>query len=140
MDVVQDVTSAIGSKVDFISNPTPLKCFNGVDYEQMADYIKMHGNMFIDKVLDGHGWNHRPQREHTHRESIHPSAMAETELTTGPTLEDYPAAHRALDERFGFDYQATLGEALYSYVTVRPDIGYIIAALCRFNSSPPDCH
>ena len=83
---VQMVMADIKNSVHFKSNPLALSRFNGVDYEQTRDYIKMHTSMFIGNYLEGHGWETRTQRDHNHRESIYPSRLMEIETTKGPTF------------------------------------------------------
>jgi len=40
----------------------------------------------------------------------------------------------------GFNYRAVVGEIVYAYVLCRPDFGYAVTLLSRFNTCPAQCH
>ena len=45
------VISAIGGRVRFICNNDLMTTFNGANFVQSRDYIKMHCMLYIDKIL-----------------------------------------------------------------------------------------
>ncbi len=65
-------------------------------------------------------------------EPLSPSALRKLETTQGPT--DAGEAKALETEMVG--YRAALGELIYVYVTCRLDIGYAVARLSNFSSSP----
>eukprot|EP00957_Ditylum_brightwellii_P151694 11552069-Ditylum_brightwellii.AAC.1 len=71
--------------------------FNGVDYYQTPNYIKMYVSFYFDKIVDGHGWN-TPCSDGKPIVPLHPSAMKELETAVGPeTLEEKPNCRKRWD-------------------------------------------
>ena len=51
---VQTVMANIKNRIHFKYNPKALTCFNGIDYEQTQDYIKVHATTFLGWTLKDH--------------------------------------------------------------------------------------
>ena len=135
---IDKVIAAIGAEVRFVGNKDLLTRFNGVDYEQTREYIRIHSESYIDKILAAHGWT-VPNRDATSIiEPIHPQAVKELELIIGPLAETPEAI--ALEKKWGFTYRQCLGELIYAFITTRPDIGPAVATLAKFSAYPADCH
>ena len=135
---IDKVIAAIGAEVRFVGNKDLLTRFNGVDYEQTREYIRIHSESYIDKILATHGWS-VPNRDATSTiEPIHPQAVKEIELIIGPLAETPEAI--ALEKKWGFTYRQCLGELIYAFITTRPDIGPAVATLAKFSAHPADCH
>ena len=111
---IQTVMMDFKTRVDFKANPSILTRFNGVKYKQTRNYTKMHACAYITKILKDHGWSRRSKHDHLHRKPIHLSLLKFINPTTCPSMHNDPSVHQALKEAFGFDYRATLGEALYA--------------------------
>jgi hypothetical protein len=98
--------------------------YNGIEIVQSRDYIKIHVEGYIDKILDGHGWSTPSSTEGSTVEPVepvHPNTINELETTIGP--KD-PKAAAALATSSGFGYRKGIGELIYAYATCRVDIGY----------------
>ena len=134
---IDAVISAIGGRVRFIGNKDLMTRFNGANFIQSRDYIKIHCLSFIDKILSSHGWNTPGKDDGKPIEPLHPDAVKELETISGPTvLED----KLTLEKEAGFGYRKAIGELLYAYVLCRLDIGYAMAELSKFSQNPDRCH
>ena len=54
-ETIDQVISQIGGRVRFIGNEGLMTKFNGANYVQSRDYIKMHCQSYIEKILNNHG-------------------------------------------------------------------------------------
>ena len=135
---VDRVIAAIGAEVRFVGNPDLLTRFNGVDYEQTREYIRIHSETYIDKILNNHGWSTANKDASDTIEPLHPKAVNEIETTTGP--EKGTAEADRLEKQMGFGYRQCIGEVIYAFVTTRPDIGTAVATLAKFSERPALCH
>ena len=110
---------------------------NGIDVKQTRDYIKVHCETYISKIL-----------QHKHFDltitSNKPTPMSsDTDIiklldtSVGPTND---AERIELEGRMGFKYRATTGKLLFAMVTCRPDISNAVITLTQFNSNPAECH
>ena len=54
-ETINQVIPQIGGRVRFIGNEGLMKKFNGADYVQSREYIKMHCQSYIEKILNNHG-------------------------------------------------------------------------------------
>jgi hypothetical protein len=106
-------------------------------YEQTCEYIRIHSESYIDKILAAHGWS-IPNRDATSTiELIHPQTVKDLELIIGPLAESPLAI--ALEKKWGFNYRQCLGELIYAFITTRPDIGPAVATVAKFVAHPADC-
>jgi hypothetical protein len=94
--------------------------YNRIDIVQARDYIKIHVETYIDKILKVHGWETASSTEDRLVEPLHPTAVRELEETAPPETE---AESLANEKDAGFPYRNSMGELLYAYVTCRLDIG-----------------
>jgi hypothetical protein len=59
--------------------------YNSLEIVQSRDYIKIHVEGYIDKILECHRWYTPSSTEGYTVEPIHPNAIREFETITGPT-------------------------------------------------------
>ena len=71
-ETIDGVIAAIGTKVRFVGNKDLLTRFNGVDYDQTSEYIRIHSSTYIDKILENHGWTTSNRDDSNIIEPIHP--------------------------------------------------------------------
>jgi hypothetical protein len=60
------------------------------------------------------------------------------EDTVGPPIDSKEG--KLLQQKNGFNYRGVVGEIVYAYVVARPDYGFAVALLSRFNTCPSQCH
>jgi hypothetical protein len=53
--------------------------YKGIGITQARDYIKIHVELYIDKILSNHGWEAPSAAESRLIEPLHPSAVRELE-------------------------------------------------------------
>ena len=94
--------------------------YNGIDFLQTRDYIKMHAQSYISKILENHGWSTAGKGESRLIEPLHPSAVKELETTEGPEND---AEIASLERDMGVSYRPGLGEVILTYIICHPDIG-----------------
>ena len=115
--------------------------FNGVDIVQSRDYIKLHCETYIDRMLQTHGWSHPSPDESDRHDNV---PIAPGSIESLQRLEPGPAegttAHRVLQDKMKFTYRQVLGELIYAYVVARLDIGYAVTLLARFSQCPTEEH
>jgi hypothetical protein len=114
---------------------TPSKHFNGLDILQTADGIKLSCGTFIRKLKAAHGWNETSSK---FLEPISPSMLKELESTEGPPVDSEEG--KLLRKKNGFNYRGVIGEIVYPYIICRPDYGFAVSLLSRFNTCPAQCH
>jgi hypothetical protein len=111
--------------------------YNSIDIFQARDYVKIHVETYIDKIIKVHGWETASPIEDRLVEPIHPSAVREMEETYPPDLE---AESQANEKSAGFPYRSSVGELLYAYVTCQLGIGYAMGELYMFSTISAPCH
>jgi dUTP pyrophosphatase len=116
-----------------------LSRYNGVDIDQTQDYIKLHANTYIEKILIGHPW-FDPQKFHHHK----PIPMkSETEYIHRIESSVPPITERDkidLQHEMGFNYRQGIGELLYAMVTCRVDIAFPVIKLSQYAINPSKIH
>ena len=114
--------------------------YNGVDVEQTRDYVRLHCEVYIDRVLQTHGWETPSPNESDRHDIVPLTADVSTQLNllSGPA-EGTPE-HSALATAAGFSFRQLLGELIYAYVICRLDIGYAVTFLSRFSTAPHADH
>eukprot|EP00957_Ditylum_brightwellii_P097595 7432175-Ditylum_brightwellii.AAC.1 len=85
----------------------------------------MHAKTYTTKVLKNHGWDFRMKEKDKIIKPINPDSIKELETTIGPTSE---AESNQLGAEKGFSYHGAIG------------IGYAVAKLSKFSTSPVCCH
>jgi hypothetical protein len=110
--------------------------FNGVNILQTRDYIKIHCESFLDKVLTQHGWqedikqhNPIPMRNDT-------AYQAQMEAAELPATE---SERKQLHNEF-FNYRQCIGEAIYAMTVARPDIAFAVIKLSQYSANPAKIH
>jgi dUTP pyrophosphatase len=114
--------------------------YNGVDITQSADYIKIHNETYINKVLEGHTWMqteeaytaNKPIPMHSDKKYINMIEEAPRPESEKEKLD--------IQHRMGFNYRQAIGELIYAMVTCRPDISYPLIKLSQYSSNPAEAH
>jgi hypothetical protein len=114
--------------------------YNGLDVHQTSHYIKLSCEVYLNRILQTHGWDTAAARESDRHDCVPLSAdaMSSLALLSGPE-ESHPD-HAALERRLGFGYRQVLGELTYAYVICRLDIGFAVTFLARFALAPHPDH
>ena len=82
-ETIDQVIFQIGRRDRFIGNKGLMTKFNGADYVQSREYIKMHCQSYIEKILNNHGWYTTVKDDTKHIEPLHPDSTKELETTPG---------------------------------------------------------
>ena len=133
IDIISSQLSAPMKKLGVISR------YNGVDVDQCEDYIKIHHETYLRKVLDNHEW-----LNDTFKPPQNPIPMKESgsyqkilDLAIPPANEKEA---EILSKEMGFTYRQVLGEVLFCMVTCRPDISFAVIKLSKFAVNPAKEH
>jgi hypothetical protein len=110
--------------------------YNGLDVHQTSRYIKISCETYIHRMLQTHGWESPGPKESDRPDSVplHPDVASKIALLTGPA-EGTPEYDNIAKE-MKFSYRQLLGELIYAYTLVRPDIGFAVCFLARFSQHP----
>jgi hypothetical protein len=142
-DKLRDLFVLLKTKINIVTKVGIMCHYDGIDIVQTRDYVKIHVDTYIDKILKVHGWETASPTEGHLVEPIHPSAVRELEETIHPDTE---AESLANEKAAGFPYRSYVGKLLYAYVTCHLDSGYTmgeflkistIADLCHYNALKP---
>jgi dUTP pyrophosphatase len=114
--------------------------YNGVDITQSADYIKIHNETYINKIIEGHAWMkteehytaNKPIPMHSDNKYIH-----SLEEAIPPQTEEEKTR---IQHKMGFNYRQAIGELIYAMVTCRPDISYPLIKLSQYSANPAEEH
>ena len=117
--------------------------YNGIDFHQTRDYIKLSAESYIDRMLQTHGWDSPkqsavPTTDVTKAVPLNPAIANKLMTLEGPPEKSIEAM--AISKANGFSYRNVLGELIYAYVICRVDIGYAVCFLARFSERPHDEH
>eukprot|EP00957_Ditylum_brightwellii_P085765 6524442-Ditylum_brightwellii.AAC.1 len=77
----------------------------------------MHVKTYLSKILKNRGWECGTKEEDKIIKPIHPDSIKELEATVGPT-----------------------SEAESNQLEAEEDIGYTVAGVSKFSTSPAHCH
>jgi hypothetical protein len=120
-----------------------LKDFSGYDVLQTRDYIKIHAQSYIRRLLKAHHWD-TPSKDEAKPTSLPPAPINPDDVKAlyldAPGPSEGTPEHAALTEEFGFKYRTLLGELLFAYVICRLDIGYAVTTLAKFSVAPHRLH
>jgi hypothetical protein len=134
-NVVKEFATELSSKLKVTCGTEPSKHFNGLDIRQTREGIHINCFTYIEKLRKAHGWNETCNKP---LEPISPSKVKELETTQGPSIDSEEG--KLLQKRNGFNYRGVVGEIVYAYVVTRPDFGFAVALLSRYNTCPAQCH
>lgn len=126
-------------KVD-LRHEGSLDSFNGVDVDQTREYVKVHCETYIDKMLLHHGWSTPGAKENSTKPIEPLQSDTVKELYSVYANTDIVVNSVALELEKGFSYRQLLGELIYAYVVARPDIGYAVTTMARFSDHPSGIH
>jgi hypothetical protein len=134
-EIVQQFARELSTKLKITCGKSPSTSFNGLDIIQTREGIQINCSSYIDKLKRAHGWNETSSKP---LEPISPCKVKELESTEGPNIDSDEG--KLLAKRNGFNYRGVVGEIVYAYIVARPDYGFAVAILSRFNSCPAQCH
>lgn len=114
--------------------------YNGLDVHQTRQYIKLNCEVYIQRILQTHGWETPQARESDRHDCVplSPDTMSSLALLSGP--DETSPDHLTLERSLGFSYRQVLGELTYAYVICRLDIGFAVTFLARFALAPHQDH
>lgn len=115
-----------------------IKRFNGVDVQQTRNYIKLHCETYIDKIISHHGW----ENDYVHATRPIPMRsesqyQAELETSQGPQT---PKERQELEKQMGFSYRQAIGELIFAMTICRLDISAAVIKLSQYSENPAKCH
>ena len=134
--VIADIDSQMTVEIKHLGI---LDRFNGVDILQTREYIKIHNNTYIQKIVSNHDWL---KNDSTILGEfplpMDPEPAYRTRLETEePASEN---ERRSLEKEYGFKYRQGVGEILFAMVTCRPDICFPIVKLSQYAIAPARIH
>ena len=132
---VMEFAKELSLKLKVTCGDAPSTHFNGLDILQTREGIRINCFTYIEKLRKAHGWNEISTKP---LEPISPSKVKELEDTVGPPVDSKEG--KLLQQKNGFNYRGVVGEIVYAYVVARPDYGFAVALLSRFNTCPSQCH
>jgi len=135
MSILHVFAEAIRQQLNVTFGTGPSSHYNGLDILQTREGIKIHCSTYLQKLASVHGWDTTSSK---HIEPVHPDAVKQLESTCGPPID--LDAGKLLMTHNGFNYHAVIGKIVYAYVLCRPDFGYDVTLLSRFNTCPAQCH
>jgi hypothetical protein len=133
--ILHDFSLAIGKELHVKIGDGLSTHYNGLDITQTCEGIKIHCTTYLSKLASAHGWDTTSDKL---LEPIHPDAVKLLESSKGPPL-DSPEG-KSLAQVNSFNYRGVVGEIVYAYILCRPDYGYAVTLLSRFNTCPAQCH
>jgi len=136
MIVVADYIISVIDKNVSTSNKGLGKKYNDLDILQTCDYIKIHCESYINKILLSHGWtNPGPKEPNRHNMvPLSPDAVERLQRLVGP-LEG-TKEHTEIEAKPNFSYRGLLGELLYAFIIIHIKIGNAIQFLSKFSMNP----
>ena len=114
--------------------------YNGLDVLQTRDYIKLHCESYIDKILLSHGWTEPGPKEPNCHDMVPLSPDAVDRLQHLVGLPEGSKEHSEIEQKLRFSYRGLLGELLYAFITIHVEIGNAIQFLSRFSTNPHTDH
>ena len=140
IEIGQKFIAAIGSHVNIAGNSILVK-FNGAQVEQSREYIRIHSEDYIDRLLSRHGWATPSSTDSATtytKEPMTASVYKQLDTEVGPP--EHSAESIALAQSSGFSFRQLLGELIYCYVSSRLDIGYSLTKLAQYSQHPAPIH
>jgi len=136
MIAVADYIISVIDKHMSTSNKGLGKKYNGLDILQTHDYIKIHCESYIDKILLSHGWTDPGLKEPNRHDMVPlpPDAVKQLQHLVGP-LEG-TKEHTEIEAKLNFSYRGLLGELLYAFIIIHIKIGNAIQFLSKFSMNP----
>ena len=135
IEIGRALIAAIGVHVQ-LAGDSMLTIFNGVQVEQSSDYIRLHCEDYIDRLLARHGWS--TPTVTPPREPMNVITYKAVDDDIGPPEHSPEANDIAM--QLGFSYRQLLGELMYAYVVCRPDIGFALSKLSQYSTHPGIIH
>jgi hypothetical protein len=105
------------------------------DLFQTRDYVKMASDTCIRLLLQTHDWSTPTSSKKESDDSPIADDAAKMLYELRGPMEDTADAG-ILPDKMGFSYRQLLGEPMYAYVVVRPELGFAVCLLARFSSTP----
>ena len=114
-----------------------LRRFNGIDVVQSRDFIRIHCNTYISKIMAEKSFDLTITENKPTPMTSDNDKIRLLDTSVGP---DNDADRLKLQQEMGFKYRAATGELLFAMVTCRPDISSAVIKLTQFNMNPAKCH
>ena len=111
--------------------------FNGIDIEQSKNFIRVHCQTYISKIMKNKTFDLTTTHNKPTPMTSDNDMIRKLDTSTGPSNE---ADKQALQKEMGFKYRTATGELLFAMVTCRPDISNAVVKLTQFNVNPARCH
>ena len=85
--------------------------FNGLDIHQTRHYLKISCELYIDKIVSHHNWQHEKAADRPVPMKNDAAYQATIELATAPETEK---EQKELEKAMGFSYRQTIGELIFA--------------------------
>ena len=108
--------------------------YNGVDILQTRNFIKLHNQTYINKILQRHDWIHQEKPMQSHPIPMNPDNTFQQELEQAPIINEKEV--QKIENEMGFRYRQAIGELIYALVTCCPDISYAVIKLSQYSTRP----
>ena len=136
-DMIAEINSKMSVNIKYLGL---LDRFNGVDIAQTRQYIKIHNQTYLKKILKNYSWIWKDKNY----KRVNPVPMKTTHGYQ-KSLEEAdrpltPDSAIKLQRKQGFNYRQAIGELLYAMVTCQPDISYPVIKLSQYSNNPGDIH
>lgn len=141
-ELSQQVIADINNKMTIdVKHLGKVSRFNGVDIDQTREYIKIHNQTYIEKLIDQHHWL---EHEHGDKPLGDLPLPMRSDAEYLRSLEQATAAtedeRHLLEREYGFKYRQGIGEIIYAMVTCRPDISFAVIKLSQYSTKPARLH
>ena len=137
-ETAEKVWKLIDAKMSAPLKREGLLCrFNGIDIDQTKDFIKVHCQTYISKILKNKSFDLKATQNKPTPMTSDADLIRKLDTSVGPSND---ADKLALQEEMGFKYRNATGELLFAMVTCRPDISNAVIKLTQFNANPARCH
>ena len=111
--------------------------FNGIDITQTEDFIRIHCNTYISKIIENKTFDLTTTQNKPTTMSSDNDLIRNLDTAVGPSND---SEKQTLQNEMGFKYRNSTGELLFAMVTRRPDISNAVIKLTQFNVNPSRCH
>lgn len=134
--VINDINSKMTIEIKHLGS---VSRFNGVDIDQRREYVKLHNQTYINKIIAQHQWLQDDNTKlHQFPLPMNASPQYIKALENAIPLE--PTEKCKLEKKLKFSYRQAVGEIIYAMVTCRPDISFAIIKLSQYSARPAKIH
>ena len=111
--------------------------FNGIDIEQIKEFIRVHCEAYISKIIKIKTFDLTTTYNKPTPMTSDNDLIKQLDTSVCPLNE---VDRQALQKEMGFKYRTATGGLLFVMVTCRPDISNAVIKLTQFNVNPARCH